>query len=110
MATGSLNFRLQRTGRSRLLEARTLSLRVKQPEKPMQRTARKIVKRAMSLTLQGDYGRAIDLLNDLLIRFPASADLWADRGHIYEFWAASEYYGRRVTRAQRDQIYRQAAR
>ena len=76
----------------------------------MQRTARKIVKRAMSLTLQGDYGGAIDLLNDLLIRFPASADLWADRGHIYEFRAASEYCGRRVTRAQRDQLYRRAAR
>ncbi len=76
----------------------------------MQRAARKIVKRAMSLALDGDYRGAVNLVDDLLIRLPGSADLWADRGHIYEFWAACEYSDRRVTRAQRDRLYRQAAR
>ena len=64
----------------------------------------------MSLALHGDYKRAIELLTGLLSRFPGCADLWADRGHIYEFWAACEYCDRRTTRVQRDRLYIKAAR
>ena len=64
----------------------------------------------MSLALLGDYRRATGLLTDLLSRFPGCADLWADRGHIYEFRAACEYCDRRATRVQRDRLYTRAAR
>jgi len=76
----------------------------------MQRIPRRIVRRAMSLALLGDYRRATGLLTDLLSRFPGCADLWADRGHIYEFRAACEYCDRRATRVQRDRLYTRAAR
>lgn len=76
----------------------------------MARASPKLVSRAMILALDGDYRAATTIMSRLLDRSPTNADLWTDRGHVYEFWAAAEYERRRITRAERDRIYRKAAR